>query len=342
MKKHIAIVPAYEPDEQLKLTVDRLLERAVDVVVIDDGSGQDYAHYFDALPPHIHLISYPINGGKGHALKEGFAYVKGQYGEDCVVVTVDSDGQHGTGDVMRVLAKAEENPDKLILGSRLMNKSAPLRSRLGNGITRFVYRLTTGVGVYDTQTGLRAFSGSLLDLLLSIPGERYEYEMNVLLECARRKLPMEELPIETIYIDNNSASHFDVVKDSLRIYKDIFKFAASSFASFIVDYLMYSLLILCTGALGSSRSVVVSNIGARIVSATVNYTLNRKYVFKSEKSVVKSAIEYFLLAVLILAGNTLVLNFFVNTLFFDRFAAKLLTEILFFAVSWLIQKFVIF
>ena len=342
MKKWVAIVPAYEPDEYLKRTVDRLLERSVDVVVVDEGSGESYARFFDVLSPQAHLISYPVNGGKGHALKQGFAYVKDRYGEDCVVVTVDSDGQHGTEDVLRVLDRAASSPDGLILGSRLMNSTAPLRSRLGNGITRWVYRLTTGVGVYDTQTGLRAFSGSLLDTLLAIPGERYEYEMNVLLECARRKIPMEEVEIETIYINNNSASHFDAVKDSIRIYKDIFKFAASSFASFLVDYLMYSLLILCTAGLGASTSVVVSNIGARVVSAGVNFTLNRKYVFKSEKNVVKSAAEYFLLAVLILAGNTLVLSFLVNTLLFDRFAAKLLTEILFFTVSWLIQKFFIF
>ena len=342
MRKRIAVVPAYEPNEYLNRTVEQLLARGIAVVVVDDGSGERYAPIFNALPSAAHLISYSVNGGKGHALKKGFGYIRSRYGEDCVVVTVDSDGQHGTEDVLRVLDRAEVCPGKLILGSRMMNKNAPLRSRLGNGITRWVYKLTTGVGVYDTQTGLRSCCGELLETLLGIPGERYEFEMNVLLECARRKIPMEEIPIETIYIDDNSASHFDAVKDSIRIYKDIFKFAASSLTSFLVDYLLYSLMILCTGALGDSVSVAVSNITARVISASVNFTLNRKYVFKSKKNLIRSALEYILLAAMILAGNTLVLNFLVSNLAMDRFLAKLLTEILFFSVSWVIQKFIIF
>ena len=88
--------------------------------------------------------------------------------------------------------------------------------------------------------------------------------------------------------------------------------------------------------------MVVSNIGARLVSGTANYTMNRRLVFKSRTGFAKSALQYLLLAAFILAGNTIVLSTLAGTLGINRFAAKLITEIIFFAISWTVQKYVIF
>ena len=335
--KRVAIVPSYEPDEYLSLTVGQLLANDISVVVVDDGSGSAYQKFFDALPAQVHRISYPVNQGKGHALKQGFAYIKDHYGEDCVAVTVDSDGQHGIADVLRVVAKAEKSPGALVMGSRYLEKSAPLRSRFGNAMTRMVFGFATGVSVHDTQTGLRAFSGSMMSRLCEIPGNRYEYEMNMLLEFTRDRVPIHELRIQTIYLDKNSRSHFHALKDSFRIYKDILKFAASSFIGFLTDYTVFSLLLLCTGG-----HIILSNVGARLISSIVNYTINRNVVFRNKSSILKSAFGYFLLAIGILIGNTLVLSLLVNILGISSLAAKLITEIFFFAVSWLVQKLWIF
>ena len=106
-----------------------------------------------------------------------------------------------------------------------------------------------------------------------IRGSRYEYEMNVLLECARKGVIIRDVPIETVYINENASSHFHRVRDAFRIYREIFAFAASSFAGFLVDYGLFSLL---SALLGQSM-LSVCNVLARIVSASVNYTLNRRY-----------------------------------------------------------------
>ena len=172
--------------------------------------------------------------------------------------------------------------------------------------------------------------------MLGIPGERYEYEMNVLLELAGARTPIIEEEIETIYLDNNSSSHFDTVRDSWRVYREIHRFSASSLIGFLIDYVVYSALILTTGSLR------LSNIGARVVSASVNYTLNRKFVFRSSRGILISALSYFLLAAAILAGNTLVLEYLVGSLGIGRLFAKILTEILFFAISWSVQRSFIF
>lgn len=229
-----------------------------------------------------------------------------------------------------------------MLGSRRLKEKVPLRSRFGNSLTRLVYRLSTGVRVHDTQTGLRAFSMQLLPELEGIEGERYEYEMNVLLACGRRHIPIREIEIETIYLNNNAASHFNVWKDSARIYREILKFSASSFLAFVIDYLMYSILTIMTAGMEVTYSILVSNVLARIISASVNFHVNRKFVFGSQEKVGRSAAKYFLLAVFILAGNTLFLNLLSGQWGMNRYGAKLLTELLFFIVSWLIQRTMIF
>ena len=90
----------------------------------------------------------------------------------------------------------------------------PLRSNFGNHVTRFVFYVTTGCKLHDTQTGLRAFQDTLIPKLLMIPGERYEYEMNVLMYFAKSKEKIIEEWIETVYLEKNESSHFNPIKDS--------------------------------------------------------------------------------------------------------------------------------
>lgn len=341
MKKQIALIPAYEPDQMLPALLCEIRAAGFEAVLVDDGSGSAYAGIFRECAGYAAVLTHTENKGKGRALKTGLEYINRHFDGGYTVVTLDADGQHRVADAQKVCETAREHPDSLILGSRKLNKRTPARSKFGNMITRLVYRLSTGLRVKDTQTGLRAFDSRLVPTFLEISGERYEYEMNVLLECARRKIPILETEIETIYYNNNAASHFDTLRDSCRVYREILKFSASSFAGFLVDYGLYSLFSFLTASWGSA-GLWVSNIAARVVSASVNYLINRKLVFKSKKNAAKSALQYFLLAAAILAGNTLMLNFLAGNLGINRFAAKICTEILFFVVSWLIQRFLIF
>ena len=347
---NIVLIPAYEPGQSLLELLRDLSDlgcsrgcdksyshtRDTTIIVVDDGSGPDYAQIFDEARSHAIVLTHKENRGKGAALKAGLSYIEEHCVPNAVIVTMDADGQHRIEDAMKICAIARAHPDALVLGGRRFTGKIPLRSRFGNTMTRLVYRMSTGLKVYDTQTGLRAFHKNLLPRMLEIPGERYEYEMNVLLELAKARTPIIEEEIETIYLDNNSSSHFDTVRDSLRVYREILRFSASSLAGFLVDYAVYSALILTTGSLR------LSNIAARVVSASVNYTLNRKFVFRSSRGVLSSALSYFLLAAAILAGNTLILEYLVGSLGIGRLSAKILTELLFFAISWIVQRSFIF
>lgn len=227
----VALIPSYEPDEKLVTVVSGLHERRVECVVVDDGSSDASQATFASARHHATIIGYEPNRGKGFALKEGLAYIQGHYGADTVVVTVDGDGQHSPDDVVACAKTASKIPGALVLGSRSFHEShVPLKSRLGNLITRGVYRLCTGQGVSDTQTGLRAFSARLIPRLLTIEGERYEYEMNMLLRATDLGFLLVEQPIATIYENNNESSHFKAVQDSARIYGAIMAHTKSSIA----------------------------------------------------------------------------------------------------------------
>lgn len=338
----IALIPAYQPTEQLISLVQEAKSEGFQIVVINDGSNTGTNDIFASADRFGTVLHHVKNMGKGQAIKTELSFIQGQYPADCTVVTLDADGQHRIADAKRICKVAQNHPDALVLGSRRLKENVPIRSRVGNTITRFVYRISTGQRVWDAQTGLRAFSTRLIPQFLSIPGERYEYEMNVLLACSRIGIPILEEEIETIYIDGNAFSHFDTVKDSWRVYKEILKFSSASLISFLVDYGLYSLFTLLTSGLGNILSILISNTGARIVSASVNYTINRKLVFQSKAHVVRSAVQYAVLAVGILIGNTVVLSVLADYLGVNRYAAKLITELFFFLMSWLVQRKVIF
>jgi len=335
-KKYIALIPAYKPSELMLTLVHRLHADGFSIVIVNDGSGEEFQELFANCMPYGVVLSHPKNAGKGRALKTGLAYIAEHFEQDIIVVTVDADGQHKAEDALAVCRLAEKSYNTLVLGSRKLKGNIPFRSRLGNTITRLVYMLITGLRVHDTQTGLRAFHASLIPALLKVPGDRYEYEMNMLLHFSQSKIKILEHDIETIYIDDNAHSHFSALKDSFRIYKEILKFSAASFTGFIVDYVIFSLLTLLTNRL------YLSNIVARIISATVNFSLNRKFVFRSKESLLRSAIKYFSLALVILISNTLVLEFLVHTCAIHQMIAKIITEIFFFILSWLVQRLVVF
>ena len=276
MKRQFALIPAYKPNENLISFIQSLEARGLEVVVVNDGSGEDYLPLFhkiqeQSLATVIHLEK---NQGKGAALKAGLSYLN-TINDDFQVITLDADGQHSLQDALFLLQKSLENEGSLLLGSRAQSKGSPLRSRIGNYLTKKVFSLTTGVKVEDTQTGMRAFSKQLIPKLLKIQGNRYEYEMNMLLDFAKQGISIKEYPIETIYINDNEESHFDTVKDSLRIYSQILKFISSSLLSFCIDFLLYTLSFALSG------SILFSNAFARLISLHCNFFMNQNYVFQN-------------------------------------------------------------
>lgn len=206
----VVLIPAYDPDARLLPLLKALGEVFARIVLVDDGSVRGREILSAASPLVERVLVHAANRGKGAALKTGLAYIGA---ED--VVTADADGQHTIADIVRVADALSECRGGLVLGERALAGDVPLRSRFGNAFTRLVFRLA-GVRVTDTQTGLRGIPGSLVERVAAIPGDRYEYELLMLLDTRRHAERPCTVPIETVYFDGNKGSHFRPFGDSVR------------------------------------------------------------------------------------------------------------------------------
>lgn len=359
MRKSALIIPAYKPDDRLPPYVRALKEAGVGkIVIVDDGSGEAYAALFNGIPQDevTHIISYAPNGGKGVALRAGMKYLLEQCPEQRYIITADSDGQHTVADVLRMVESLHENHEGLLLGSRdFSGENVPFKSRNGNRITSVVFKLLYGRWVGDTQTGLRGFERALLPTMAAVKGDRYEYEMNMLIECAGLKLPMRALPIETVYENNNEGSHFRAFQDSARIYGVIFagffRFISSSLIGFLVDYLLYLLFNNLFKAyvpalehqfrflfISVLSRIALATILARLISGTVNFFLNQKVVFNYQGSIKRSLPRYiavFLLIMLLSAGLTSSMHLWLG---WSDNTAKIPVDIVLFFLSYYLQR----
>ena len=209
------VIPAYQPDAKLSGLVEALRAEFPHIVVVDDGSTEG-RQVFDAIRGQVEaLLVHSANRGKGAALKTGFAWVREHLPEIVGVVTADADGQHRLDDIRRVAEATAMRKGGIVLGVRMFEGSVPFRSRWGNGWTRLLFRLLTGLAIRDTQSGLRGIPADMLDRMLSLRGERYEYETRMLVDTRHHASPPLQIPIKTVYLEGNKSSHYRPFRDTL-------------------------------------------------------------------------------------------------------------------------------
>ncbi len=353
------IIPAYKPDEKLLSLLKNLKElTSAKLIVVNDGSGAEYDRIFEKAGDLCdQLLIHPVNRGKGAALKTAFSFLLEEGKEKGAICTADADGQHLPEDILRCLTLAEENPDALILGSRRFDGDVPARSRFGNTVSRFTFHLLMGKRVYDTQTGLRAFSPALLPQMLEIKEDRYEYEMQMLCNAVRRKTPILEAEIRTVYLEENKSSHFNPLKDALKVYGlllrcalgplfQVISFLFSSCFAFLVDASAYFLLFRFFYPLflgDETRTIAFfSLLTARVISSFVNFLINGKIVFKSVEKPIKSFILYLILVGIIFVANDRINAFFLIEGGIHEILSHSLAQIICFPISFLAQKYIVF
>jgi len=225
MKSVIILIPAYQPDRELLSVLEQLVQRGEDkIIVVNDGSDPSCDPLFARAAEHppVQVICHSKNLGKGAALRTGFKYIVENEPTVAAVITADADGQHRPDDICRIKAAAVSHPDTLILGAREFNGYVPLRSRLGNSLTRRLYDMLFQQKLKDTQTGLRGIPVNVLDSLLRLTGARYSYELEMLILLNQLQIPVIEIPITTVYESSNSSSHFHPLRDSVQIYRTLF------------------------------------------------------------------------------------------------------------------------
>ena len=336
------IIPAYNPDENFIRVVEGLCQEFSHVLVVNDGSSNNYSEVFAKVDSfsEVILIEHSTNKGKGAALKTAFEYLQNvEKTKHLGSITVDADGQHLLKDVLNVYEQSKESGNNFFLiGVRDFSENVPLRSKFGNMLTLFMLQLFYGLKLSDSQTGLRYVPMRLYSDMIKIGGERYEYELHCLLFLHKIKETIIQCPIETVYLKNNGSSHFRPIQDSWIIYKIFFKFGLSSIISFVIDIAVFAIMLLIT------NHVLVSTFTARVVSGGTNFWINKNYVFSAKQKYSKfiQIFSYLLLWFsLILVSGALVSTvqeYSTNIII----SFKIFVDSLLFIISYHIQKRIIF
>lgn len=296
------ILPSYNPSEKLITAVQALNAAGFDdIIVINDGSDKDGSgEIFEKVKemPFAEVISHPKNMGKGKALKTGFEYFLENRPDKKGLVTTDDDMQHTAEDIKGCCAEMIRTGTAVFGARSFKGKDIPPKSRFGNNLTSLTFRFFCGIKITDTQTGLRAIPSSYLPALIKVSGDRFEYETNMLLAMKESGLKFKELPIKTIYADNNSETRFRPIRDSLKIYAVILKYTASSLLASAVDLIGFTLInMLLPDKTDEGVRIFAATAFARVASASVNFTVNRRRVFKSKSRLNSSIVKYFILSI---------------------------------------------
>lgn len=349
MYKSIVLIPALNPPAGFVEYVGELIENGFEhILVIDDGSDKEHKKYFEQIKEFSNVVVYTHikNMGKGRALKNGLNYAMTLWGKDSGVkgiITVDSDAQHTVEDVIKIhkALESQEEP-ALILGVRdFYGRDIPKKSSFGNKTTSKVFSILYGKRIRDTQTGLRGIPREYVGDYIDLKGERFEYEMNMLIYGAVNKHKIIEIPIRTIYINKNDETHFRPFADSFKIYRLIFgsflRFIMSSLSAAIIDLSLFKIFTVILAALSDNIQIAAATILARVISAFCNFEINKRGVFKSDGKVKPQAVKYLFLCVvqmLASAGIVIALNHIFGG---SKVIEKVIADTALFIISYQIQ-----
>jgi putative flippase GtrA len=332
------LIPAYKPDERMLALIDALKARGfIRLIVVDDGCGEGYAPIFRrAAEAGAHVLTHPVNRGKGAALKTGLKHILATGA--CPVVTADADGQHAPEDVEAIARRLGEMPNALVLGVRDKSRM-PARSRFGNTLTCWTLGAVSGLWIQDTQTGLRGLPECALAAFSELEGDRYEYEMSMLLRARQDRMQVEQIVIRTIYIDDNRGSSFHVLRDSVLIYgrllRQLIAFLGSSAVAALIDLTLFTVLHILYPHL-----LMVAVVAARAVSATVNYLVNRNLVFRADGNA-RSVVRYYTLAFVMVVLSYLIIRG-LSFLHIPAVPAKILGDAALLVFNYHVQRRLVF
>lgn len=189
----IALIPAYEEGPRVAAVVEGA-GRHLPVVVVDDGSTDDTARAAETAGATV-IRQHP-NAGKGAALRAGFRHALTDGA--AAVLTLDADGQHDPAEIPAFLAAFRDRRPGLIVGRRDLSAMPPVR-RLSNVLGGAAVSLALGRSVPDNQSGYRLVGRQLMQAMLASEESGFEFEVEMIARCVALGLPLEWVPIRTIY-----------------------------------------------------------------------------------------------------------------------------------------------
>ncbi|MDD2958547.1 MAG: GtrA family protein [Lachnospiraceae bacterium] len=340
MTKNCAVlIPALNPPDRLIPYLNQLKIHGFEqIILVNDGSAPARRELFSkAEALGCTLLSHEKHLGKGAALKTGMTWYQAHLAGTCDgIITVNSDGQDSIGDIEKVaLALHQErqsNTASLVITVRdFSSPGMEKANQIGNKISRSICNILLGIQVSDMQSTLRGIPDIRVSGCLNIPGKHYEYETAVLIDD--EKAGYIEIPVQAPVPDPGDERHYRPVRDTFQIYLVILrKFLLFALVSIFVSVL--DIFLFWVFETYTFRSVIYpiiwSTVLARIISASINYIINRYVVFQSDADHKKTASMFVILSIvqcllsavlvhvleLLSSGNPVFLKVVVDTMLF--------------------------
>nr|WP_258443080.1 glycosyltransferase [Helicobacter sp. 16-1353] len=318
--------------------VDSLLDSNISVVIVNDGSPKSFDAIFSQINKKAILLHNAINLGKGAALKNGINFILNNYSNLKLIITADSDGQHKVEDILHLRDMFLANVDiDLAIGVRKFEgENIPFKSKFGNKITRVIFKTMFGKSIQDTQTGLRAFSPDFAKMMLKNTYNGYEFEMQMLVLACNKNMKILQVPIKTIYINNNAASHFNPIFDSISIYFVLFRHIGNSILTALIDYVVFVI------AFSLGFGLFACMLSGRIIAGSFNFIVGKTIVFKTKANLKFELISYISLTIVLMLISMQGIKFISYYSGVSEIIVKPICESMIFAISFLVQRFFIF
>jgi glycosyltransferase involved in cell wall biosynthesis len=180
------IVPAYREARHIHDNLGTLLReldrlgRAYEVIVVSDGNTDQTAREAErVISPHIKVIEYNQNMGKGYALRCGVAHSSGE-----LVTFIDADMELDPRYIKGFIAVMESFDCDAVVGSKrhpMSNVRYPPLRRFQSLMYQLLIRALFRIRVRDTQTGLKLFRRNVLEEVVPLLAiKRFAFDLELL------------------------------------------------------------------------------------------------------------------------------------------------------------------
>ncbi len=224
------VIAAYNEERRIGeslVRIDKYLKARngdAEIIVVDDGStdhtSQVVAEYKSEIN-NLKIIRYPVNRGKGYALRQGVLLAAGE-----LILLTDADLSTPIEELSRLEACIANDKYDIVIGSRglesseIIEKQPWWRQGMGEIFNRIV-RFVVLDGFSDTQCGFKLFTRETAkNLFEHARVDRFAYDVEILFLALRQGYRVLELPVKWI---NSPGSKVHPVSDSIRMLFDLCK-----------------------------------------------------------------------------------------------------------------------
>lgn len=317
----IAIISLTTNNKEVTSLLQKLKETNFHCIIICYGNQEKDRAFLETLAQYAKI--YISNEGKGIVLKNALKHIKEKYRSNTLIVTLDGDGNNTCEDAIRICNEVMVERSALIIGKKGSNKN--LSDKIINSVTKAMYKVTSGESITDAQSTLRAFSYNLIDFLLTVKGDKNEYEANVIFSCASHKIKIKEIDLDSEEAEIQKKNQLENIQESNKESTEKLKGMGINIEHFIIDYVLFAFLALFAG-----DHIIIANVFARCISVILKF--NKERILKLElKEAFKEEVKK---SCILLIIDTLFLLLINKIIHVPIFIAKIFTEILYALLSY--------